>query len=48
MMNPLIVPLIKLGAHDVSGGVGVTGIVFHPSQPWVVSCGADGLIKLFT
>lgn len=48
MMNPLIVPLVKIGGHSSVGGIGVTGIVFHPTQPWIVSCGADGLIKLFS
>lgn len=48
MMNPLIVPLVKLKGHEVVKSVGVTGVVFHPTQPWLVSCGADGLIKLFT
>lgn len=45
--NPLIVPLKILRGHQVSGGLGVMSLVFHPKQPWVCSGGADGTIRLF-
>lgn len=28
--------------------VGVMNVEFHPKQPWVFSCGADGTVKLWT
>lgn len=45
--NPMIVPLKVLRGHGVIGGVGVLAIAFHPRQPWILSCGADGVINLF-
>ena len=48
MKNPLIVPLKILRGHEVSGGMGVMSIVFHPTQPWIFSGGADGTIRLFS
>ncbi len=48
MKNPLIVPVKQLKAHAVvEGGLGVLGIAFHPQQPWLFSCGADGGVHLF-
>jgi ribosome biogenesis protein ERB1 len=47
MKNPLIVPLKILRGHDVSGGLGVMSLAFHPVLPWVASGGADGTIRLF-
>ena len=46
--NPLIVPLKALRGHSVTGDMGVLDCVFHPTQPWLFSAGADGVIKLFT
>lgn len=46
--NPLIVPLKILHAHEVVDSVGVTDSKFHPTQPWVISSGADKKIRLFT
>ena len=46
--NPLLVPLRTLRGHAVTGDMGVLQCVFHPTQPWLFSAGADGLIKLFT
>jgi ribosome biogenesis protein ERB1 len=45
--NPMIVPLKVLKGHGVVGGNGVTGIAFHPKQPWIFSAGADGIINLY-
>lgn len=54
MLNPLIVPVKTLKAHEIidhlginSFNLGVLDIVFHPSQPWIFSSGADQTIKLF-
>ena len=47
MKNPLIVPVKILRGHRVQGRHGVLSIVFHPSQPWVFSAGADNQIFLF-
>ncbi|EGZ28296.1 hypothetical protein PHYSODRAFT_248457, partial [Phytophthora sojae] len=47
MKNPLIVPLKILRGHEVSGGLGVMALAFHPVLPWVVTGGADGSIRLF-
>jgi len=47
MKNPLIVPLKILRGHEVTGGMGVMCVAFHPTQPWVFSGGADGTIRLF-
>ncbi|KAI8825959.1 NUC169 domain-containing protein, partial [Fimicolochytrium jonesii] len=48
MMNPLIVPVKTLKAHDVVDGLGVLHVEFHPTQPWLLSSGADGTLKLFS
>ncbi|CEG37794.1 ribosome biogenesis protein bop1-like [Plasmopara halstedii] len=47
MKNPLIVPLKILRGHEVTGGLGVMALAFHPILPWVVTGGADGSIRLF-
>ena len=47
LKNPLIVPLKILRGHEVSGGLGVMSIIFHPTHPWIFSGGADGTIRLF-
>ncbi|CAI5723856.1 unnamed protein product [Peronospora destructor] len=47
MKNPLIVPLKILRGHEVSGGLGVMTLAFHPVLPWIVTGGADGTIRLF-
>ncbi|GAB5362960.1 hypothetical protein AAMO2058_000843200 [Amorphochlora amoebiformis] len=47
LTNPMIVPVKILKAHDVKEGLGILDCGFHPSQPWVLTAGADGLIKLF-
>lgn len=48
LKNPLIVPVKILKGHAISHDLGVLDCVFHPSQPWVFSCGADTTIRLFT
>lgn len=48
LQNPLIVPVKRIQAHENVGGIGALFCEFHPTQPWVFSSGADGLIKLFT
>ena len=47
LKNPLLVPLKILRGHSVSADLGVLSVVFHPTQPWLVSAGADGDIRLF-
>eukprot|EP00461_Guttulinopsis_vulgaris_P008621 UN08674 len=43
--NPMIVPLKIINAHQVNEeGVGVTCVVYHPTQPWIFSCAADKTI----
>jgi len=46
--DPLIVP-VKILKHSPSGEqVSATGCVFHPTEPWIFSSGADGAVRLFT
>ena len=45
--NALIVPLKILRAHTSHDVQGVLDVVFHPTQPWLFSAGADGTIALF-
>ncbi|KAJ3298725.1 Ribosome biogenesis protein 1 [Borealophlyctis nickersoniae] len=48
MQNPLIVPVKTLRAHDVVDSLGALHCEFHPTQPWIFSCGSDTTIKLFS
>ncbi|KAI9030437.1 ribosome biogenesis protein BOP1 [Hyaloraphidium curvatum] len=48
MQNPLIVPVKVLRGHEVADDLGVLGCEFHPLQPWIFSCGADGTVRLFS
>ena len=48
MDNPLIVPLKRIHAHACTGTDGVMDCVFHPTQPWLLTCGVDKTIRLFT
>eukprot|EP01125_Pyxidicula_operculata_P007768 TRINITY_DN2634_c0_g1_i2.p1 TRINITY_DN2634_c0_g1~~TRINITY_DN2634_c0_g1_i2.p1 ORF type:complete len:692 (+),score=201.18 TRINITY_DN2634_c0_g1_i2:190-2076(+) len=48
MQNPFIVPLKVLRGHENVDGLGITDLAFHPTQPWVFSCGADKTIRLYT
>ena len=47
MTNPLLVPVKTLHAHAVAGGVGALDAKFHPTQPWLFTCGADKAVRLF-
>jgi ribosome biogenesis protein ERB1 len=47
MRNPLIVPVKVLRAHSVVKSLGALSMVFHPTQPWLFSAGADGNIHLY-
>jgi len=47
MRNPLIVPVKVLRGHNVVNSLGTLAMVFHPTQPWLFSAGADGKIHLF-
>uniref|UniRef100_A0A2K6RFU9 Ribosome biogenesis protein BOP1 n=1 Tax=Rhinopithecus roxellana TaxID=61622 RepID=A0A2K6RFU9_RHIRO len=48
LQNPLLVPVKVLKGHALRRDLGVLDVVFHPTQPWVFSSGADGTIRLFT
>ncbi|KAK8830975.1 hypothetical protein WA577_003675 [Blastocystis sp. JDR] len=45
--NALIVPLKVLRGHTVTDDLGVLDTDFHPTQPWIVTAGADHTIRLF-
>ncbi|KAJ3415009.1 Ribosome biogenesis protein 1 [Chytridiales sp. JEL 0842] len=49
--NPLIVPLKSFKAHDIFESLGALHCEFHPTQPWIFSCGKNGdsyQIRLFS
>lgn len=46
--NPLIVPVKELHGHNHNGILGVLSIVWHKTQPWLISAGADHTIRLWT
>jgi len=48
LQNPLIVPVKKLTGHTEYDRFGVQCVSWHPTQPWLLSSGADGYIKLWT
>eukprot|EP00850_Spirogloea_muscicola_P002471 SM000009S23600 [mRNA] locus=s9:1013105:1019315:+ [translate_table: standard] len=47
LQNPLIVPVKILRGHTMTRHQGVLDCVFHPTQPWLLTAGADSTIKLF-
>mmetsp|Transcript_15150 Transcript_15150/g.23257 ORF Transcript_15150/g.23257 Transcript_15150/m.23257 type:complete len:812 (-) Transcript_15150:111-2546(-) len=47
MRNPLLVPVKILRGHTVTNKLGILTTVFHPTQPWIFTGGADGRILLF-
>lgn len=48
LQNPLIVPVKVLRGHKPEKDVGILDCVFHPTQPWLFSAGADTTIRLYT
>ncbi|KAG2175431.1 hypothetical protein INT43_001078 [Umbelopsis isabellina] len=48
LQNPLIVPVKILRGHSVVSSLGVLDIEFHPTQPWILSSGADHTLRLWT
>jgi len=48
LQNPLIVPVKRLMGHTKYEDFGVMKVLWHPTQPWLISAGADGHIKLWT
>eukprot|EP01100_Stratorugosa_tubuloviscum_P012848 TRINITY_DN621_c0_g1_i4.p1 TRINITY_DN621_c0_g1~~TRINITY_DN621_c0_g1_i4.p1 ORF type:complete len:835 (+),score=330.60 TRINITY_DN621_c0_g1_i4:105-2609(+) len=49
LKNALIVPVNVLSKyHKIINSKGILDCVFHPNHPWIFSCGADGLINLFS
>ncbi|CAG8438502.1 14022_t:CDS:10 [Ambispora leptoticha] len=49
LQNPLIVPVkILKGGHNIVDSLGVLHCEFHPTQPWIISSGADHQINLWT
>ena len=49
LKNALIVPVKILKAHsqNKATGLGSMDCYWHPTQPWVFTCGSDGYIKLW-
>lgn len=47
MENAKIVPLKVLKGHEVVNGLGVLDLDWHPTEPWVVSAGADGTCRIW-
>lgn len=48
LQNPLIVPLKKLQSHQPHDDFGIFDVMWHPTQPWVFSAGADSTVRLYT
>jgi len=48
LQNPLIVPVKFLRGHTNYDGFGCMNVAWHPTQPWLLSAGADGYVKLWT
>lgn len=48
LQNPLIVPLRRLEHHERVNDFGAFDVVFHPTQPWLFSSGADNTVRLYT
>jgi len=49
LQNALIVPVKILKAHqpNKATGLGAMDCKFHPTQPWIFTCGSEGTIKLW-
>ncbi|KAM3842090.1 ribosome biogenesis protein BOP1 isoform 2-T4 [Vipera latastei] len=48
LQNPLLVPVKVLRGHAPAHDLGVLDVLFHPTQPWLFSAGADATVRLFT
>lgn len=48
LQNALLVPLKILRGHVVQEALGVLGLHWHPTLPWLLSAGADGDVRLWT
>ncbi|PVU95024.1 hypothetical protein BB559_002848 [Furculomyces boomerangus] len=48
LQNPLIVPVKILKGHLITNSLGVLDIVFHPTKPWLFSCGSDNNVFLWS
>jgi len=42
------VPLKRLHGHDERDDFGVFDVVWHPTQPWLFSTGADCTARLYS
>jgi len=47
MQNATIVPLKVLRGHKVRARLGVMDVEWHPKEPWCLSAGADGTLRLW-
>lgn len=47
MQSPMIVPVKRLREHRVNEGLGVLDCMWHPSQPWLFTAGADHQVFLW-
>ena len=47
--DPMIVPvkILRNGHEPNEDGLSILSLVFHPVQPWLFSCGADGTVILW-
>ncbi|KAK4051108.1 Ribosome biogenesis protein erb1 [Microbotryomycetes sp. JL221] len=49
LTNALIVPLKVLrGGHEIKDSLGVLDAKWHPTEPWIVSVGADGMGRIWS
>ena len=42
-----MLPVKVLKGHSLYDELGVLDVAFHPEQPWALSAGADGTIRLW-
>jgi ribosome biogenesis protein ERB1 len=47
LTDPKLVPLKILRGHRKAYSLGVQDIQFHPTQPWLFSCGSDRIARLW-
>ncbi|VDN34497.1 unnamed protein product [Cylicostephanus goldi] len=43
-----IYPVKRLRGHTTVDGLSMLDTVWHPTQPWLITAGADGTIALFS